>query len=811
MNLAYPFPFKFQKLDPNKAVFDIMTINQTETEKHFKKNYKYEPNKPPKTPQIQKSDKQKRLEQFIKQEAKRAKSCAIERNCNKSVVSLPQVNLQISCIQQINNLHNQLSNQQCSEQKLRDFNEAYVVKDQDVTQNPTIVESQTSNNINNTITQNQSTQNELQCNFVQNTQQKQQTALQILQDPKLSMNIQNQVIQDQINNNINIIQKSSFLNKEHDTLELIQMSSISMDNQYTQCFDKQNDNNNEQVNLNKSISLNIEANNLEIPNLEENILALSTKEDTLLSQLLLDENDLNTVQLESEYPVPVQYAEKKFIRRKIIVNNLNNMIEDLQQSKGLIEQKQQELQMQLSKRDQVITAKRNNINQLRFQQYLQINDNIQSNQDDNIVENLEASIKQVKLELSSNLKEQLQQQQNQELKTKQELEQSVNKQETAIDFTQTDLKIEDMNLTAVQLEKPAIPEKPHFKRYHLFKPIKEQTKNTPTWLKQNFKIHCIVPQCIVGTFYSACGDICEQITVDTDTDYYNNDNSADIIWQYKQNVNLSVIRLLNEYQWINHFTGIECIANKLQLYRHSLQVSSKLFPLTFSLPSQFTQLCTHYAQTRDMFIVKPSNLSRGREISLARDPLQILYERQSIAQVYVQNPLTIFSRKCDFRCYMLVLNAPELKFFLYYEGICRISPNIFDIQDTRIETHITNTSVSKLYDQDSRMLLSDSLKHLQVNNFTTKILSCAKLLFKLLTQTKSSTDQQPFENNRKCFELIGFDVLFNSNCEAFIIEANASPSLQCDCDLDWKLKPKLLRDIFAVLSGNVNEEFWIEG
>lgn len=67
----------------------------------------------------------------------------------------------------------------------------------------------------------------------------------------------------------------------------------------------------------------------------------------------------------------------------------------------------------------------------------------------------------------------------------------------------------------------------------------------------------------------------------------------------------------------------------------------------------------------------------------------------------------VAGRKCDFRLYCLLT---EHNCYLYKaNGIVRISPNVYDVDDKRIETHITNTSVSKNYVFQSRMSVKQFL------------------------------------------------------------------------------------------------------
>lgn len=51
-----------------------------------------------------------------------------------------------------------------------------------------------------------------------------------------------------------------------------------------------------------------------------------------------------------------------------------------------------------------------------------------------------------------------------------------------------------------------------------------------------------------------------------------------------------------------------------------------------------------------------------------------------------------------------------------------------------------------------------------------------------------------------CFEIFGFDILLDSNLNAWLIEVNLSPSLNCDSPLDLKIKGELIAEIFDVIS-----------
>ena len=62
----------------------------------------------------------------------------------------------------------------------------------------------------------------------------------------------------------------------------------------------------------------------------------------------------------------------------------------------------------------------------------------------------------------------------------------------------------------------------------------------------------------------------------------------------------------------------------------------------------------------------------------------------------------------------------------------------------------------------------------------------------------------PYRNN--CFELLGFDILVDSNLNPWLLEVNLSPSLACDSLLDQQIKAPLISDLFN-LAGFVDNDY----
>lgn len=50
-----------------------------------------------------------------------------------------------------------------------------------------------------------------------------------------------------------------------------------------------------------------------------------------------------------------------------------------------------------------------------------------------------------------------------------------------------------------------------------------------------------------------------------------------------------------------------------------------------------------------------------------------------------------------------------------------------------------------------------------------------------------------------CFELLGFDIILNSELKPILLEVNHAPSFATDSPLDYEIKKKLFIDMFNLL------------
>lgn len=156
---------------------------------------------------------------------------------------------------------------------------------------------------------------------------------------------------------------------------------------------------------------------------------------------------------------------------------------------------------------------------------------------------------------------------------------------------------------------------------------------------------------------------------------------------------------------INHFSKSGIITRKdslLRCMRHLRATYGAVYNFTppgYLLPSEYTKFVRAYAargacraaaatgaaglltapraaESKSLWICKPSDLSRGRSITLVRELTDLTYAHQSVLQQYVHPPLLIHGFKHDLRIYVLVTSCHPLRAYIYDEGLVRFSTEV---------------------------------------------------------------------------------------------------------------------------------------
>ena len=185
---------------------------------------------------------------------------------------------------------------------------------------------------------------------------------------------------------------------------------------------------------------------------------------------------------------------------------------------------------------------------------------------------------------------------------------------------------------------------------------------------------------------------------------------------------------------------------------------------------------------------------------------------------YIYNPHLINNKKYDLRLYLLVTGYTPLKIYLFDEGLTRFASEEYSLNQDNMSNryiHLTNYSINKSSEkyqknndygeeEGNKWSLSTLRKHFKNNNEDFE-----KVWFKIkdimIKTILSVTDDaipliKSFHlSSSNLFELYGVDILLDQKLNPWLMEVNLNPSLNCDSEIDLKIKSKLLTDIFNII------------
>lgn len=248
-------------------------------------------------------------------------------------------------------------------------------------------------------------------------------------------------------------------------------------------------------------------------------------------------------------------------------------------------------------------------------------------------------------------------------------------------------------------------------------------------------------------------------------------------------------------------------------------------PHSWTIPqemAEFNKLRESSQVMRDrMLIVKPSASSCGRGIRVISGNTKMSPKEECIVSIYVDQPLLINNKKFDMRVYVLVTSFHPLRAYMYQEGLARFATEEYSNDPRSLRNkfmHLTNFSINKKNEkfvknegkaanqneytgddknQDSDLESSSkwSLRQLRRYLIKTMDLASCKELFDgcrdVIIKTLISAEPDIMKDlnrcgnrQRCCFEIFGFDVMFDSNFKPWVLEVNCLPSLSSSSMFD---------------------------
>lgn len=246
-----------------------------------------------------------------------------------------------------------------------------------------------------------------------------------------------------------------------------------------------------------------------------------------------------------------------------------------------------------------------------------------------------------------------------------------------------------------------------------------------------------------------------------------------------------------------------------------------------------------------MFILKPSASSCGRGIRVVQGTAKISNREETIVSTYIDNPLVIKNKKFDMRMYVVVTSYHPLRIYLYEEGLARFATEDYSNDPNILKNkfvHLTNFSINKRNvkayvknegraasrtqaasteregaDEPSSKVEEDpeqessskwSLKflrsYLQKHGGSPKELwaACKDVIIKTILCAEPSIVAEMNKcgaRQKCCFEVYGFDIMFDANMKPWVLEVNCLPSLSSSSVFDKQVKTQLISDTFTLI------------
>lgn len=296
----------------------------------------------------------------------------------------------------------------------------------------------------------------------------------------------------------------------------------------------------------------------------------------------------------------------------------------------------------------------------------------------------------------------------------------------------------------------------------------------------------------------------------------------DVLWS-DRTVHLVTQSKLKRFQRTNHFPYIKELCHKQRLAENLNHMQSyfpeeyDFFPKTWILPRDADDVRDYLAAYSATLILKPSAGSNGAGICLKQTVRQRDLQTDLIAQTYIEYPFLIDGKKFDIRLYVLMTSCAPLRLYVHTEGIVRFATVKYKVPDasnlTNMNMHLTNYAVNKysksfIRDEEigNKRRIGTVNQWFSRHGYSTHKIwgSIDDVIVKTVLSVAPTLKKQynevfPKHNLRAAsFQLMGFDILLDTQLQPYVLEVNQSPSFRADSDLDREVKEKVLRDTFVI-------------
>ena len=217
---------------------------------------------------------------------------------------------------------------------------------------------------------------------------------------------------------------------------------------------------------------------------------------------------------------------------------------------------------------------------------------------------------------------------------------------------------------------------------------------------------------------------------------------------------------------------------------------------------------------RNIWIMKPSNLSRGRGVTCVDSLLPIEQSLSAtndsglIVQKYIENPLIIQNRKFDIRQWVLVTSLNPLIIWMWKEPYIRFGAEDYKMDDlNNIYSHLTNNSIAKHSKQykTEKKFEGDMWTCFEFEKFLgSERWKEIHLKIKNAIICSFYAAHQEIKQRYNSHELYGYDFMIDEEFNVYLIEVNASPALDYSTKITERAVKDMVKDLIKIVIDNNN-------